>query len=209
MRDTPIGIIALNYTVRHCDRIPGRHVGAAKPTSDLLRRPSHQSALLHFFRSRTGGLEMAEKTPQTLANHTRFDPWFHFFLLPIFGLGVLFSLIHFLAHLGHADFRDNFHAVLLILLASALVILVLKVRFYSLKVQDRIIRLEERLRLAEILPDPLRRRIPELTEDQLCGLRFASDAELSKLVERTLNEKLSRKQIKQAVESWRPDDWRV
>ena len=152
---------------------------------------------------------MAEKKPQTFASHTRFDPLFHFFLLPVFGLGVILSLVHFFAHLSHSDFRDNFHAFLLILLASALLVAVFKIRLYAVKVQDRVIRLEERLRLAQILSEPLRSRIPELTEDQLCGLRFASDGELSKLVERTLNEKLSRKQIKQAVQSWRPDYLRV
>jgi len=55
----------------------------------------------------------------------------------------------------------------------------------------------------------LRSRIPELTVDQLCGLRFASDAELPKLVERTLNEKLKRSEIKKAIQTWRPDYWRV
>jgi hypothetical protein len=166
------------------------------------------SSLLHFF-VLTQGDTMAEKTPQTFANHTRFDPLFHFFLLPVFLLGVLLALVHFFAHLSHSDFRDNFHAVLLILLAFAFLILVLKVRFYSLKVQDRVIRLEERLRLTQILAEPLRSRIPELTEDQLCGLRFASDAEIPKLVERTLKEKLTRKQIKESIQTWRPDYWRV
>jgi hypothetical protein len=83
------------------------------------------------------------------------------------------------------------------------------VRLYALKVQDRVIRLEERLRLTQILQEPLRSRIPELTVDQLCGLRFASDAELPKLVERTLNEKLKRADIKKAIQNWRPDYWRV
>jgi len=152
---------------------------------------------------------MAEKKPQTYANHTRFDPLFHFFLAPVFLLGVILALVHLFAHLSHASFRDNFHAGLIILLSVAMLILVTKTRLYALKVQDRVIRLEERLRLTQLLSEPLRSRIPELTEDQLIGLRFASDAEVPKLVERALNEKLSRKQIKQAIQNWRPDYWRV
>ncbi len=152
---------------------------------------------------------MAEKKPQTYANHTRFDPAFHFFLAPVFLLGLILALIHFFAHLTEGSFRDDFHAALLILLAIALIMVVLKERLYALKVQDRVIRLEERLRLTQLLPEPLRSRIPELTEDQLIGLRFASDGEVAKLAERALNEKLSRKQIKQAIQNWRPDYWRV
>jgi hypothetical protein len=152
---------------------------------------------------------MAENKPQSFANHTRWDPLFHFFLLPVFGLALLLTLIHFFAHLAHNNFRDNFHAFLLILLAVALFVLVSKARFYSLKVQDRVIRLEERLRLTQLLSEPLRSRIPELTVDQLCGLRFASDAEVAKLAERALNEKLSRADIKKSIQTWRPDYWRV
>ncbi len=84
-----------------------------------------------------------------------------------------------------------------------------KVRLYSLKVQDRVIRLEERLRLTQLSQEPLRSRIPELTVGQLCALRFASDAEVAKLAERALNEKLSRADIKKAIQTWRPDYWRV
>jgi hypothetical protein len=152
---------------------------------------------------------MAETKPQTLANHTRWDPPFHFFIFPILALGLVLSLIHFFAHITHGDMRDHIHSFLLILLALALLTLMLKVRLYSLKVQDRVIRLEERLRLTQLLQEPLRSRIPELTEGQLCGLRFASDAEVPKLVERALNEKLSRADIKKAIQNWRPDYWRV
>ena len=152
---------------------------------------------------------MAETKPQSLANHARWDPPFHFFILPIFALGLILSLIHFFAHITHGDMRDHIHSFLLILLALALLTLMLKVRFYSIKVQDRVIRLEERLRLTQLLQEPLRSRIPELTEGQLCGLRFASDAEVPKLVERALNEKLSRADIKKAIQHWRPDYWRV
>lgn len=152
---------------------------------------------------------MAEKKPQTFANHTRLDPPFHFFLLPFFGLALLLTLIHFFAHITHGDLRDHVHAFLLIVLAVAFVVLVLKVRLYALKVQDRVIRLEERLRLTTLLSEPLRSRIAELTEDQLIALRFASDGEIPKLVERALNEKLSRADIKKAIQTWRPDYWRV
>lgn len=152
---------------------------------------------------------MAENKSQTLANHTRWDPPFHFFVLPVFALGLVLTLIHFFAHLSHSDFRENFHAFLLIVLALAFLTLAFKVRLYSLKVQDRVIRLEERLRLMQLLNEPLRSRIPELTEDQLCGLRFASDGEVAKLAERAMNEKLSRKEIKKAIQNWRPDYWRV
>ncbi|HXJ85986.1 MAG TPA: DUF6526 family protein [Candidatus Binatia bacterium] len=152
---------------------------------------------------------MSQNLPQTFANHRRFDPLFHFFLVPVFLLGAILSLVHFFYHFRESDFRDNFHSFLLIVLAVALLTLVFKVRLYALKVQDRVIRLEERLRLAQILPESLRTRIPEITEDQLIGLRFASDAELPKLVEHALNEKLQRSDIKKAIQNWRPDYWRV
>ena len=76
---------------------------------------------------------MAEAKPQTMANHTRWDPPFHFFVLPIFALGLILTLVHFFAHITQADMRDNIHAFLLILLALALLTLMFKVRLYSIK----------------------------------------------------------------------------
>jgi hypothetical protein len=152
---------------------------------------------------------MAETKPQTFANHTRWDPIYHFFVISVFVLALLLTLVHFFAHITQGDMRDHIHSFLLILLATALLIMALKERMYALKVQDRVIRLEEQLRLMRLLPEPLRSRIPELTEGQLCALRFASDAELPKLAERALNEKLSRADIKKAIQNWRPDYWRV
>jgi hypothetical protein len=98
---------------------------------------------------------------------------------------------------------------MLLIFAVALFIAVLKIRLYATKLQDRIIRLEERVRLASLVQEPLRSRIGELTEAQLVGLRFASDAEAPALVERALNEKLSRDDIKKAVKNWRADNFRV
>jgi hypothetical protein len=145
---------------------------------------------------------MAEKKPQNLANHARFDPLFHFVVLPVFALAAIGGTIHFLWH-------PSFHSGSFFVISVAAVIAVLKIRIYSLKLQDRVIRLEERLRLTSLCSEPMRSRIPELTEEQLIALRFASDAEAPTLVERALSEKLSRMDIKKAIQNWRPDYWRV
>ncbi len=145
---------------------------------------------------------MSETKPQSYANHARFDPWYHFFLAPI-------SLIIFIASIVHLVRHPHLWGVIHVIVAFALVVLVVKLRTYSLKVQDRVIRLEERLRLATLLPEPLRARIHELDIRQLIALRFASDAEIPALVERALNEKLTQKQIKQAIQNWRADNFRV
>jgi hypothetical protein len=145
---------------------------------------------------------MAEKKPQTLANHARLDPLFHFVVLPVFAFAAIGGTIHFL-------WRPSFHSGSFFVISVAALIAVLRIRIYALKVQDRIIRLEERLRLTTLCAEPLRSRIPELTEEQLIALRFASDAEAAKLAERALSEKLSRTEIKKAIQNWRPDYWRV
>ena len=144
-------------------------------------------------------------TPQSYAHHTRWDPPFHFFILPVFALAVIVAIVHAVTHINH----HPLHGVMLVLFALAALVAIFKIRLNALKVQDRVIRLEERLRLASILQEPLRSRIPELTESQLIGLRFASDAELPALVQRALTEKLSCGDIKKSIKTWRPDNFRV
>ncbi len=145
---------------------------------------------------------MAEKKPQTFANHARFDPLFHFFVIPVFALSTLAAIILFF---WHPSLRSAWQFVLL----AAGTVAVLKIRLYALRVQDRVIRLEERLRLTSLSQEPFRSRIPELTEGQLIASRFAADAEAPKLAERALAEKLSPADIKKSIPTWRPDYWRV
>jgi len=143
--------------------------------------------------------------PQSFRNHARLDIPYHL----VTSAALLANLI-----IGVILLVLSFHTQLLlgiwiVILSVALIIIYLRLREYPLKVQDRIIRLEEKLRLDALLPEHLRKRIPELTEDQLIGLRFASDEEIPTLVELTLDKQLSRKQIKERIQNWRPDHWRI
>jgi hypothetical protein len=139
---------------------------------------------------------------QSYADHGRTDPAFHFFLLPISALTIIVALVNAVRHLG-------FNSAWLVIVSIAASVALFKMRLYSLKVQDRLIRLEERLRLQQLLAEPMRSRVPELTVGQLVALRFASDAELPALVTRALNEKLSKDDLKKSVTVWRPDFFRV
>ena len=145
---------------------------------------------------------MANATPQSYANHARLDPTFHFVLGPLAVMSVVLSIIVFTRH-------PSLPSTLWVVLAVALLMNATKTRSYALTVQDRVIRLEERLRLAQLLPETVRPRIAELKESQLIGLRFASDAELPALAMRALNEGLTQKQIKASIQVWRPDTFRV
>lgn len=145
---------------------------------------------------------MAKKEPQTLQNHARTDPAFHLFLIPV-GLIMLGATVYQL--IRAPGWITAAHVVVVVWAIVA----VFRIRLYALKVQDRVIRLEERLRMEKLLPEPLKSRIPELTEPQLIALRFASDAELPALVEKTLSGNLDNKTIKQSIRDWRPDYFRV
>jgi len=145
---------------------------------------------------------MAANSAQNYNNHTRFDPPFHLFLLPLAGINVLVAIWNLIRNPGLG-------AGWFVVLSIAGVIAVVKIRTYALKAQDRVIRLEERLRLTQLLAEPLRGRIGELTEPQLVGLRFASDAELPALVEKTLAGGLAQRDIKKAIVNWRPDYFRI
>jgi len=145
---------------------------------------------------------MAERSPQTLANHVRIDPPFHYFVLPVFAISWIVSIVFLVWHPGFLHFW-------IVIFNTALIVAAIRFRQYALKVQDRVIRLEERLRLATLLPDSLRPQIAKLSEGQLIGLRFAADDEVVELAKKALEENLNRKQIKERIRSWRPDYWRI
>jgi hypothetical protein len=137
---------------------------------------------------------------QNYANHTRLVPLFHFFVLPVLVLNFGWS-IYRLVHWHHwAD------GVIGVLTAAALLLLGLHARLFAVTVQDRVIRLEERLRFERLLPEDMKARIPDFTLEQLVALRFASDAELPALARKVLSDNLAdRKAIKQLVQHWRAD----
>jgi Family of unknown function (DUF6526) len=145
---------------------------------------------------------MATASPQTYENHVRLDPPFHFFVLPVLAISLGVSVY---ACVRHPAFLTAWGIVFV----AAVSVMATRARIYALKVQDRVIRLEERLRLMGLLPEPLRPQIARLSESQLIAIRFASDEEVPALVERVLSANLSRADIKKSIKHWRPDEWRV
>jgi hypothetical protein len=142
------------------------------------------------------------KSPQSLRSHARLDPLFHFFLGPVLILNLIGAIIFLIRH-------PHWHAAWILVLSVGALVAALKLRLYPLKAQDRIIRLEERLRLQALAPAEWRTQIYRLTEDQLIGLRFAADDEVVELARQALEHNLSRKEIKQRIKNWRPDEFRV
>ncbi|MEQ1473405.1 MAG: DUF6526 family protein [Candidatus Acidiferrum sp.] len=141
---------------------------------------------------------------QNFSNHTKFVPAFHFFVLPVLLLNLGSAVVRWKASLWSVG------GAIWVLTSVALVVGFLTARLFALKVQDRVIRLEERLRYERLLPQDLQARFGEFTPGQLVSLRFASDAELPVLARKVLDEKIEdRKAIKQQIKSWRADHLRA
>lgn len=139
---------------------------------------------------------------QTHKNHARIDPAFHFLLGPPLFAMFVWTGIRLVRHPSQL-------AAILFILVILMINMAFRTRIYSLKVQDRLIRLEERLRLAGLMGEAPQPWLPQLSEKQWVALRFASDAELPALAERAARENLTGKQIKDAIHTWRPDYFRV
>lgn len=139
---------------------------------------------------------------QSLENHARFDPFFHLFIFVVYLVNLVIAGILLYRQPG---LWTGWYLVL----SLSVIVPILKLRLYPLKVQDRVIRLEERLRLQALAPQEWHGQIYRLSEDQLIALRFAGDDEVVELAKQALEHNLNRKQIKERIRSWRADDLRV
>ena len=139
---------------------------------------------------------------QNFENHVRLVPIYHFVTAPIFLLNLIWTAW---------NLRDpSFSAVLDVLVAVALIVLYLCARGFALRAQDRVIRVEMRLRMRELLPEDLQGRIHEFTPTQMVGLRFAGDAELPDLARKVLDENITAATpIKRLITDWQGDYYRV
>jgi Family of unknown function (DUF6526) len=137
---------------------------------------------------------------QSFESHAKWVPPFHFFVLPVLLINLGFSIY------WCVKTWFTIHDVLSVLVAAAFFVGMVMARAMAVKVQDRVIRLEERLRFERVLPRDMHPRIGEFTIEQMVALRFASNAELPELAQKVLQEKLNdRKAIKKMIKTWRPD----
>ena len=139
---------------------------------------------------------------QNLKNHARFDPAYHALLLAVYLLNLVYAGFHVYR-------QPSLSSGWYVVLSLVVIVPLLKLRTYPLKVQDRVIRLEERLRLQALAPQEWHTQLYRLSEDQLIGLRFAADDEVVELAKQALEHNLNRKQIKERIRTWRADDWRI
>ena len=146
---------------------------------------------------------MSTEPTQSFANHARMVPGFHY-------VTGLLTLVFLGWSIWHAMTARTLDAHAEMVGAFALLGNYWYTRSFPLKAQDRVIRLEEQLRLTRLLPETLRGRVDELSARQLIALRFASDAEVPELVQWVLSEQVTdTKLIKQRIRNWRPDFHRV
>jgi hypothetical protein len=146
---------------------------------------------------------MPDVEAQSLSNHTRYVPGYHF-ILSTFLLVILGWRLALLVQ------RPGVATLVGVISAVSLILMYWYLRAFAVRVQDRVIRLEERLRMAAVLPADLQARIPEFSPAQLVALRFASDGELPVLARRVLDDRIvDKKAIKALVREWRSDHLRA
>lgn len=145
-----------------------------------------------------------ERKKQNYNNHTRLFPLHHFVITPL-------SLIFLVGSVLYPVFYELelWKSILLIIAGIILFVLPVVSRIYATKNQDRIIRLELRQRYFEMTGHSFWEKERQLTRGQLIALRFAGDDELERLINEAITEQLSPKTIKQSVQNWNADYWRV
>lgn len=140
---------------------------------------------------------------QNYQNHTRWYPLFHFVLMPLLLINLIWAITCVVMHF-------DWYRVQYLLMSVIVLLLTFGARLQALKAQDRTIRLEERLRFREVLSDDLAKRASKMSPGKIIALRFASDDELPALIERVLSGELNTgKEIKLAIKNWRADHHRV
>jgi hypothetical protein len=145
---------------------------------------------------------MPATSPQSFEKHARWDPLYHFFAVPVSAITLIW--------VAYNTYKNpSAWTAWELVVAVALVVSVFKIRLYAVKVQDRIIRLEERLRLATLVTADVRPRINELSERQLIALRFCCDNEVAALAKQAVEQNLAPKDIKKQIKAWRADEFRV
>ena len=145
----------------------------------------------------------AASEQQNAANHARFVPGYHYLAGTLAILNLIWAVVRSVRH-------PTIESHAAILVGVILLLLLWYLRAFPLAVQDRLIRLEERLRMQRLLPPAMQSRLDEFTPAQLIALRFASDAELPELATKVLNERITdRKQIKLLIRDWRADHMRA
>lgn len=140
---------------------------------------------------------------QSFKNHAKMVAGYHGVATALLGIPTLYFL-----YVAVTDFSVG--ALMVALFAVGVNVLGFYARAFPLGVQDRVIRLEERLRLATVLPEDLRGRVNDIGTEHLIGLRFASDEEVPELCRRVLDGELAdRKAVKAAIRNWRADHQRI
>jgi hypothetical protein len=140
---------------------------------------------------------------QSASSHAKMVPMYHYVTFTCVFLPTVYFAVQ--------AFRDfSVGAVMMVVFGVGVILSTLFARLFPLGVQDRVIRLEERIRMERVLPAEMHGRLGEISTSHLIGLRFAPDDELADLVKRVLDGDLAdRKSVKQAIRSWRADDQRI
>ncbi len=143
--------------------------------------------------------------PQSYEHHTRLDPLVHLSTVPVLfinlGLSIAYTVKHYRQHVHLGPWW--------IVMSVTLIVMNVAARAAALRAQDRVIRLEEKLRLASLVSSHELAELDSLTMQQYIALRFASNPELPELAQRAIRENLTAKQIKQSIKYWRADNYRV